>query len=118
MKKKIERILNEDYVYKIFEEKKDSYFPSLKKREISDIVVKRISPEWMRQSCLARYKITFSDSSQKIVRATAHIDDSKARVYKIMRKLHSNGFDKRKFQIPKPLDYLKEVFSSKYDKKF
>lgn len=115
MKKKIEKILNEDYVYKIFEEKKDSYFPSLKKREISDIVIKRISPEWMGKSCLARYKITFSDSSQKIVRATAHIDDSKARVYKIMRKLYSDGFDKRKFQIPKPLDYLKETKALLYE---
>ena len=100
MKKKIEKILNEDYVHKIFEEKKDSYFPSHKKRGISDIVIKRISPEWMEKSCLARYKITFSDSSQKIVRATAHIDDSKAHVYKIMRKLYFDGFDKRKFQIP------------------
>jgi len=109
MKKKIERILNEDYVYKIFKEKKDFYFPSLKKRGIVDIAIKRVSPDWMKKSCLARYKITFSDSSQKIVRATAHIDDSKAHVYEIMRKLHSNGFDKRKFQIPKPLDYLKET---------
>jgi thiamine kinase-like enzyme len=109
MAKKIEKILEKNYIKKIFKKRIDFYFPQLKSKKISDIEIERISPVWTKKTCLARYEIIFFDSSKKIIRASANIDNSKKRTFKIMKYLYENGFNKGKFQVPKPLDYIDEV---------
>jgi len=109
MAKKIEKILEKNYIQKIFQKKADFYFPSLKNKRILNIEIERISPIWAKKTCLARYKIIFFDSTEEIIRATTKIDGSKRKVFEIMNYLYQNGFDRGKFQIPKPLDYLNET---------
>jgi len=115
MAKKIEKILDKDYIQKIFKKKVDFYFPRLKSKKISDIEIERVSPVWAKKTCLARYKIIFSNSSKKIIRASAKTDGSKKRTFKIMKYLYENGFDRGKFQIRKPLDYIDEVGALFYE---
>ncbi|PJB99414.1 MAG: hypothetical protein CO077_01885 [Candidatus Nealsonbacteria bacterium CG_4_9_14_0_8_um_filter_35_12] len=115
MAKKIEKILDKDYIQKIFQKKADFYFPRLKSKKISDIEIERVSPVWAKKTCLARYKISFSNSSKKIIRASAKIDGSKKGTFKIMKYLYESGFDRGKFQIRKPLDYIDEVGALFYE---
>lgn len=115
MARKIEKILEKTYIEKIFKKKKNLYFPSLKNKEITRVEIERVSQVWAKQTCLARYKIFFSNSTQKFVRATAKIDGSKREVYRIMNYLYQNGFGKGKFQIPRPLDYIEEIGALFYE---
>jgi len=115
MAKKIEKILEKNYIQKIFKKKVDFYFPQLKSKKISDIEIERVSPVWAKKTCLARYKIIFFDSSKKIIRASAKTDGSKKRTFEIMKYLYENGFGKGKFRIRKPLDYIDEVGALFYE---
>lgn len=115
IRKEISKILEKNYVKKIFEKKKFFYFPSLKNEKIVDFQIKKESPDWAENSCRVRYKIIFSNSSFKIIRATAHIDGSKKRSFKIMKHLYQKTLDIDFFQIPRPLDYLEEAKACLYE---
>lgn len=112
---KIEKILDKKYILRTFKRKGALYFPSLKDKNILEVEIARSSPPWMKESCSARYKITFSNKSHKILRATAYFDGSKRRVFKLMKGIYSKVFNKGKFLIPRPLDYLKESEAFLYE---
>lgn len=107
--KKIFKILEKNYIKRIFEKKKNFYFPSLKDKKIIDLQIKKESPDWAERTCLVRYKFFFADGSSKIIRGTAKIDGSKKWSFKIMKYLYEHGFSKNRFRVPKPLDYIKET---------
>ncbi|GEM_PF-1753967 len=109
MKADIFKILEKEYIQKLFEEKKNFYFPSFKNKKISKIEIERTSPDWAQRTCLARYKIFFSDGSFKIIRGTTKVDGSKKWSYKIMKHLYESGFSKGRFLVPRPLDYVEET---------
>jgi len=101
-------ITNKEQVFNLFSQKKDQYFPKRKREKIIKIEIKKQSPDWMKNSCLVKYKILFSGKKESIVRATAQVDGSKKEVFEIMGKIYQNNILNKKFQIPRPLDYLKE----------
>ncbi len=98
-------ILNKNYVTELFLKEKDSYFPDFKKEKIIGIDIKGQSPDWMKNSCLAKYKISFSKGHKATIRATAHVDGSKKEVFRLMKIVYSKGFAAGKFQTPRPLSY-------------
>lgn len=108
VKKDIFKILEKKYVEKLLQKKKNLYFPFLKNKKILNIQIEKKTPGWVKESCLARYKIFFSDSSTKTVWATAKIGESKKRTFEVLNHLYSQGFDQGFFQVPQPLDYLKQ----------
>lgn len=114
--KEIFKILEKEYIKKIFEKKKDFYFPDFKKQKIVDLLIKKESPDWAKNSCLAEYKILFSDGRFKFVRATAHINGSKKRSFEIMKYLYQKSLSGNFFQIPRPLDYLEKTKTLLYEK--
>ena len=107
MSSKIFKALEKNFVKKLFEKKSSDYFPQ--SNPIKNIGIERISPDWAERTCLARYKILFSDGSLKIIRGTAKVDGSKKWSYKIMKHLYENGFSKGEFQVPRPLDYIDKI---------
>ncbi len=111
----IARVLEESYIRKIFEKKKKDYFPSLKNKKISKIEIERVSPVWYTKTCLSKYKVFFSDSSFKTIRGSARVDISNRKIFEIMRCLYENGFNKGKFQVPRPLDYIHKTNLLLYD---
>lgn len=113
--KNIFKILDKNYIKKLFEKKKEIYFPLQKKKEIVEIEIKKESPDWAENSCLARYLIKFSDSTSKAIRAAAHVDGSKKRSFKILNSLYQKSLTKNFFKIPRPLDYLEEVKAILYE---
>lgn len=115
MKKNIFKILEKPYVQRIFEKKKDLYFPSQQNKKIIDLKIKKESPDWIKKSCLTKYEITFSDLSKKVVRATATIDGSKKRTFRIMNFLYRLPWKERELQIARPLDYIDEVKTFFYE---
>ena len=104
MSSKIFKALEKNFVKQLFEKKSSDYFTQ--SSPIKNIEIERISPYWAERTCLARYKILFSDGSLKIIRGTAKVDGSKKWSYKIMKYLYENGFSGGKFQVPRPLDYI------------
>lgn len=108
MKKEIFKILEKKYVLDLFKKKKNAYFPLLKNKKITKIEIEKKTAEWVKESCLARYKIFFSDSSLKIVWATSKIGESKKRTFETLNHLYSEGFGKGFFRVYRPLDYKKE----------
>lgn len=113
--KKIFKILEQNYIKDIFEKKKEIYFPSLRNKKIIKIEIKKESPKWAKNSCLASYKIFFSNSNFKTIRGTAHIDGSKERSFKILKFLYQKNPQPDLFEIPKPLDYLRETKTLLYE---
>jgi hypothetical protein len=112
---KIFKILEKDYIKKFFEKKRGLYFPSLKNKKIVDIQIKKESPDWAENSCLAKYKIFFSNSNSKTIRGTSHIDGSRERSFKILKFLYQKNPQPDLFEIPRPLDYLKETKTLLYE---
>lgn len=112
--KKIEKILDPEYISALFVDNKDNYFPLDKKRSIENIDIKRQSPEWVTKSCLAKYKITFSGGIERIVRATAYIDGSKKEVFGLMKIVYQH-FNDGEFQIPRAVDYRDEAKALFYE---
>lgn len=104
MSYRIFKALDKNFVNQLFEKKCSDYFPQ--SNPIEKIEIERISPDWAQRTCLARYRIFFPDGSLKIIRGTAEVDGSKKWSYKIMKYLYENGFNKGKFQVPRPLDYI------------
>lgn len=111
----IYKILDKNYIKRVFEKKKDFYFPSLKDKKIIDLQIKKDSPAWAENSCLARYKIIFSDSTHKIIRGASHVDGSKKRSFKILNALYQRSLMGNFFKIPKPLDYLEKTKTLLYE---
>ena len=105
VKKDIFKILDKKYIQNIFEKKKKTFFPS-KKGKILRVEIKKTSPDWAERTCLAQYKIFFSNNSFKTVRGTAKVDGSRKWSYRVMNYLYENGFKKGRFLVPKPLDYI------------
>lgn len=108
MKKDIFKILERKYIQNLFERKKNIYFPLLKEKKILNIRIKKKTPDWVKESCLVSYKIFFSGSLTKTVWATAKIGESKKRNFKVLNYLYNKGFNKGFFQVPRPLDYIRE----------
>ncbi len=104
MKKNIFTILENDYVEKLFDEKKLIYFSEQRDAKITKIEIKKKSPEWARETCLAEYKIFFDDGSIKIVRGTASRKDSKKNVWLIMKYLK-----RRVLCVARPLDFISQI---------
>lgn len=113
--KKVFKILDKSYIQKLFETKKGLYFPSLKNKKILTITIKKKSPDWVKEACLAKYQITFSNSIKKIVWATAKIEESKKKAFEILNYLYKKGFNKGTFQVPRPLDYISDLNSLFYE---
>jgi len=113
--RRIFKILDKNYIEKLFEKKKNIYFPSLKNKKILDIRIKKRTPDWMKESCLASYEVVFSDSTKKVIWATAKIGESKKKAFKVLNYLYNNGFNKGTFQVRKPLDYIKEINALFYE---
>jgi hypothetical protein len=107
--RRIFKILDKSYIEKLFQEKKNIYFPSLKNKKILDIKIEKRTPDWVKESCLASYQVVFSDSIKKVIWATAKIGESKKKAFKILKYLYNKGFNKGAFQVQKPLDYVKEI---------
>ena len=57
MKGKIFKILEKGFIEELFNERLRVYFPYMGKQKIKEIIIKRISPEWAKESCLAKYQI-------------------------------------------------------------
>jgi len=108
MTKDVFKILEKKYVQNLFERKKNFYFPSLKNKKILKVQIKKKTPDWVKESCLASYKISFSDSTTKVVWATAKIGESKKRAFETLNHLYNKRFNKGFFQVPRPLDYIRE----------
>ncbi len=106
MKKDIFKAEDKDFIRKLFEARKNLYFPEIKEN-ISEIEIKKFSPFWAKESCLARYKISFGEKI-KILRGSAKINSSHKKVWKIMKYLYSAGFDEGDFLIAKPIDFVAE----------
>jgi thiamine kinase-like enzyme len=102
---KIFKAIDRRFIKELFENKKKLFFP-LNKGNILNIEIKKISPDWAKKSCLVKYKISFDDKSQKIVRGTAKAGRTKKPVWQIMKYLYSNNFCKGGLRIPKALDFI------------
>ncbi|MFH1657034.1 MAG: aminoglycoside phosphotransferase family protein [bacterium] len=104
MKKDILKTLDKDYLLRFFKNKKDFYFPGSK--NIADLKIKRISPLWAKQNCLAKYVITFADKKTKTVRGTAGSGPTKKGTVKIADYLYHHGFNQGNLIISRPLDFI------------
>ena len=102
-------ILEESYIRKIFEKKKGYYFSCFKNKKISKIEIERVSPSWAKKSCLARYKFFLNGNIQKNIRGSVKIGLSKKNSYNVSKYIYNNGFNCGKFQVPKPLDFIKNT---------
>lgn len=95
------------FIKEYFSKRKDSFFPDCKERKITDIDIKRVSPEWAEDNCLVRYKIVFEGNLQKIVRGTAEASSSKKNVWSLMEYLYTNS--SKNLTIARPLEYMDEI---------
>lgn len=105
---KIFKATDERFIKKLFKNKKKLFFPS-SKGSILDVKIKKISPNWAKESCLVKYKILFDDKTQKIVRGTAKAGRTKKPVWQIMKYLYSNNFCQGKLRIPEALDFIPDI---------
>jgi len=99
----IAKIINEDYIYKLFGEKRLIYFPDLKDSTIENVEIERINPYWAKETILAKYKIFFSNGRAKFLRGSAAQNGSKTSCWRIMKYL-----EHRAFGIARPVDYIAE----------
>lgn len=102
------KALNKKFIKKLFEEKKKLFFSSAK-GEISEIKIEKLSPDWAKESCLARYEIFFGDETKKIIRGTARSKKSKKPAWQVMKYLYSHNFSNGPLQIARPFDYIASV---------
>ncbi len=109
MPKDIFKAVDASFVESYFSNKKDSFFPDLSDKNIEKIEIKRVSPDWAKDTCLVRYKLLFESGITKTIRGTAKIDTSKEGVWNIMSHLYKNIDDSINMAIPRPLEYLKEI---------
>lgn len=107
-RKNLKLILDSEYINSLFQDKKAYYFPQLKKEKILEIQIKQQSQEWMKDSCMARYKISFSSGKCVFIRATAYYDGSKKDTFKTMNVIYKS-IPNETFQIPRALDYREEA---------
>lgn len=105
---KIFQALDKEFIQKLLERKKRLFFPSVKGK-ISEIKIKRVSPDWAKESCLVRYEILFDNDTKKIVRGTAKAKKSEKSVWQIMKYLYYQDFNSGNLQIAKPLDYIADI---------
>lgn len=124
----IEKAEDLAFMEKFFEKNFKIYFPEVKKRIIKKIEIEKKSPTWAKETALLRYKIFF-DSKFKIIRGSAKKTHSKKRVFFLINYLYFHGFNKGKYRVPRPIDYLEkanlllyeevkgEVFSSIIEKR-
>lgn len=108
MKKNIFKVINKNYIKKLFENKKLIYFPEQKNKKIIVVEIEKISPNWAKETCLAKYKIFFDDDNFKIIRGTASNDGAKRKMWKIMSYLARRGFGQGDLRIARPLDFISE----------
>jgi len=106
MEKNLFKAVDKDFILKLFELKKNAYFPEIKEN-ISAIEIKKISPFWAKESCLVRYKIFFGKKI-KILRGSAKISSSHKQVWETIKYLYSAGFGKNDNLIAKPIDFIPE----------
>ncbi|MBI4837466.1 MAG: phosphotransferase [Candidatus Portnoybacteria bacterium] len=104
MKANIFVILDVNYIKKLFNKKKLLYFPERREVAITKIEIKKNSPVWAKETCLAEYKIFFDDGSVKMVRGTASGKDSKRSVWLIMKYLKRHGLC-----VARPLDFISQL---------
>ena len=109
MTKNIFKALAPAFVKNHFSEKKEVFFPDCAGQKIESIDIKRVSPEWAKDSCLVRYKIGFEGGMQKVVRGTAKAKSSKEDIWRLMKYLHENLDRSKKLAVPRPLEYLDEI---------
>ncbi|MBU1102389.1 aminoglycoside phosphotransferase family protein [Patescibacteria group bacterium] len=117
--KDIFRILEKSYIYELFEKKKLVYFPETENKsshlkrcedkKITLIEIEKNSPDWAKETCLAKYKIFFEDETYKVVRGTASVSESKEKAWQIMNFLYGQGFDEGGLLIARPLDFIKDA---------
>ena len=102
--KNIFKSLDKEFILNSF--KKNNLF---KDKEISKLEIKKISPDWAKESCLVRYKIIFKDSEENIIRGTAKLDFSRKKVWETMQMIYSLDFNNGKLLSPKPLLYSEDI---------
>lgn len=108
MNKKIFLAVDKEYIHRLFCENKKIFFPEAK-GDISEIRIKRVSPDWAKGNCLARYEIFWSNGRKIVLRGTADAEKSKKDVWLVMRMLWNNGFNKGKYRIAKPVACLSKI---------
>ena len=105
MRYQIKKSLDFSFVETLFKKNFKIYFPEFKKQKIKKIIIEKESPSWAKETLLLRYRV-FLDSQQIIIRGTAKTTHSKKHVFFLMNYLYWEGFNKGRYKIPKPLDYL------------
>ncbi len=106
--KSIFNILERDYVHKLFDDKKLIYFPGLEDKSLVAVEIKKISPSWAKETCLAKYEVSFSGGIIKIIRGKASFNEATRQAWQIMGYLYSRGFSVGQSQIARPLDFIEE----------
>lgn len=109
MASNIFKILEADYVQRLFEDKKLIYFPEFGDKSIESIVIEKQSPEWARATCLARYRIYFKKDGLKVVRGAASVNGSKQNAWKVTKYLSGQNFDRGDSRVAKPIDFVRET---------
>ncbi|TSC53654.1 MAG: hypothetical protein LiPW39_144 [Parcubacteria group bacterium LiPW_39] len=108
-KRNIFAILDKNYVHKLFDEKKLVYFPDAKDKKIEEIEIQKISPEWAKETCQAKYKIIFTEGDFKIIRGTTSKNGLKRNAWKILKHLFRSGFNRGQSRVTRPLDFIDET---------
>lgn len=106
--KNIFNILESDYVHKLFDNKKLIYFPELKDENLMAVEIEKLSPSWAKETCLAKYRLSFSGDIIKIIRGKANLNEAARQTWQIMNYLYSRGFSVGQEQIARPLDFIEE----------
>lgn len=106
--KNIFDILERDYAWRIFKNKKLVYFPELKDKDLIAVEIEKISPSWAKETCLAKYEVLFSGDIIKIIRGKASLNEATRQAWQIMEYLYSRGFSDGQSQIARPLDFIEE----------
>ncbi|MCD6270263.1 phosphotransferase [bacterium] len=106
MRYNIFKSIDEAFVKDIFEQKSNFYFPDIKSQDIKKIKIKKISPDWAKESCLVKYKIFFNSGDIRVIRGSAKQNESRKPVFLVMQYLWQRRFNKSKYLIAKPLDFI------------
>jgi len=107
--KQIEKTIDKDYIEKLFNKNKNDYFPDHKNEKIENIDIKKQSPNWAKETCLAQYKVFFKDGQSLILRGTAKSFGSKKNIWLVMKNLRSLNFQSGDYRSPRPVDYIKSI---------
>jgi len=109
---KIFKALDENYIGKLFEEKRLIYFPDLKNKKIENIKIERISHDWAKETCIVKYKICFDGEIIRILRGSANDPNIffgvKADAWKIINYIYRREGDKEKL-VARPVDFIKKI---------